>query len=73
MNRIYRLVWSRVRGAYVAAPETANGHGKAGASTGTTAGAAAITAGLCLLGMPGLVLAQSAVVAPGTGNTTVFS
>ncbi len=30
MNRIYRLVWSAVRGAWLAVAEIARGRGKAG-------------------------------------------
>jgi fibronectin-binding autotransporter adhesin len=33
MNRIYRLVWSEIRSAWVAAPETTKGHRKGAGRT----------------------------------------
>ena len=51
MNRIYRLVWSQVRSAWVPAAETARGRGKGGSRRGRQARAAA-AATLSLAGLP---------------------
>lgn len=35
MNKIYKLVWSKVRNAWVVASEIAKGHGKSSSSEGS--------------------------------------
>ena len=47
MNRAYRHIWSAARGAYIIAPETARGHGKAGRAVRAPA-LLALAAGLAL-------------------------
>ena len=47
MNKIYKLVWSKVKGAWVVTSEIAKGHGKAVASRQRKS-IAAVMAGLAL-------------------------
>ncbi len=72
MNRIYRLVWSQVRSAWVPVAETARGRGKSGGSKsipGRNLLAAAISIALAPLahGFP----AAPPCVAPACGNNSV--
>lgn len=64
MNKIHRIVWSAVRGAFVVAHEFANAHGKPSSTrkAGTVAAAVAAT-------VAGLLAAAPAAAAPPAPNT----
>lgn len=70
MNRAYRQVWSAARGAYIIAPETARGNGKAGRAVKARA-ALGVLAGL-VLGLPAahaqVMPATTVVPVPGKTN-----
>ncbi|MDO9365005.1 MAG: YDG domain-containing protein [Methylotenera sp.] len=66
MNRIYRLLWSRSRGAWVVASECAKRTGKS--STVGQAKTLAAIAASSLIGMSGMALADPAVNALPTGG-----
>ena len=71
MNRAFRLVWNDARGAYVAVPETAKGHG--GSAGTTTTNVAAVFLAFGLMGWGAGPLAQvlpATTVVPVAGRPT---
>ena len=71
MNRIYRLVWSRVRNAWVAAAETARGRGK-GSSRKLVAAALSLSAALAQAAPAGGQVAAGAGSISQSGATTTI-
>jgi filamentous hemagglutinin family protein len=73
MNRIYRLVWSQVRGTWIPVAETARGRGKGGRAARRVAKTAAVTAtaALCLTWMPCVLAGPTGgQIVSGKGNIT---
>ena len=74
MNKIYKLVWSKVKGAWVVTSEIAKGHGKAIASRQRKS-IAAVMAVLALGFIPGAVYAApdgvKTFVEPGNQNVKI--
>ena len=71
MNRSFRQVWSAARGAYIIAPETARGNGKAGRAVRSLRPAAVLATAVLANG----ALAQgtpATTVVPTTGATTAY-
>jgi len=62
MNRVYRLVWSRTRGAWVAVAETARGMGKA------VSGRRLLLAALALQGAAALAAPSGGAISAGGGS-----
>lgn len=72
MNRAYRQVWSAARGAYIIAPETARGNGKASAALRTPA-LLALAAGLAIAGPAGAAGPMPATtVVPAGGKANAY-
>lgn len=66
MNRIYKVIWSRVKNCYVVVSEIANNRGKINGSGGT--GVRTILCALALVGSVALPLNVAQAVNPaGTG------
>ncbi|MBS5887734.1 MAG: YadA-like family protein [Negativicoccus succinicivorans] len=74
MNKIYKLVWSKVKGAWVVTSEIAKGHGKAAASRQRKS-IAAVMAVLALGFIPGVAYAAidgvTTFVEPGNQNVQI--
>lgn len=50
MNKVYKLVWSKVQNCYVVVSEIARSHTKAGGNGGVHTGMLSVLIGLSLLG-----------------------
>src|SRR6266481_9847845 len=70
MNRIYRLVWSRVKSAWIAVSENARGQGKAGRSQSALKRKALVTALSLALTPLAQATPTGGQVVSGTGNIT---
>jgi filamentous hemagglutinin family protein len=70
MNRIYRLVWSRVNHAWVAVAENAKGHGKSISARKLVAAAAALIGGALLAPSVYAADAANATVTGGAGSVS---
>lgn len=71
MNKIYKVVWSKAKNAYVVVSEIAKSHSKP-VSTKLNAGksAAAVLAVLALVSVPGVTTVQAADITVGDGSKT---
>jgi len=71
MNKIYKVVWSKAKNAYVVVSEIARSHSKP-VSTKLNAGksAAAVLAVLALVSVPGVATVQAADITVGEGSKT---
>jgi filamentous hemagglutinin len=75
MNRAFKLVWNSARGAYVAVPETAKGHGGASSTVKTAGSLASVFLTIGLLGPTPPLYAQvmpATTVLPTGSNANAY-